>query len=128
MSAAVRQYAAPPLRTGRLSASVRRAVRRCGGLATPVWHGGRWVPVALAIGALPFLGSYTVGLPGHQAVSALALTFLCLPCVCDDAWGRGLSAILLAFGAHCAVVIALAHGDPQGVTPLVPDAGTYWHK
>jgi hypothetical protein len=69
-----------------------------------------------------------LGVSGHQAVSALALMLLSLPCAREDAWGRGLGTIALAYAAHCAVVIALAQADPQGVAPLVPHGETYWQK
>jgi len=84
--------------------------------------------LALAIGTLPFLVSYTLDVPGHQAASAILLILLCLPYAREDAWVRGIGAIALAYMAHCGVVIALAHADLQHVIPLLPDADAYWQK
>jgi hypothetical protein len=86
------------------------------------------MPTALAVGTLPVVASYTLGVPGHQVASALALTLLCLSCAREDAWLQGIGAIALAYAAHCVMVIALAYGDPQGVAPLLPDAESYWQK
>jgi hypothetical protein len=77
---------------------------------------------------VPCIVSYGLGVPGHQAVSALALTPLCLPCVRRDAWLQGMSLIALAFAAHCAVVITLSQVDAYGVGAILPDATAYWHK
>lgn len=112
----------------RLSAPVCRAASQCAGLAEPACRGWRWVVSALAVGTQPFLVSYTLGVPGHQVASAFLLMLLCLPCARVNAWARGIGSIALAYAAHCLVVIALAHADPQGVSPLLPDADAYWQK
>ena len=86
------------------------------------------MPASIAVGTLPFLISYATGAPGHQIISALLLMMLCLPCAREDDWVKGISVIAVAYMAHCAVVIALAYTDPQGVAITLPGAESYWQK
>jgi hypothetical protein len=112
----------------RLPVSARRATYNFAGLARPVCQGWRWIPAAFAAGTLPFLISYATGAPGHQAVSALLLMMLCLPCAREDDWVKGVSIIALTYVAHCAVVIAFAYLDARGVAIVLPGAESYWQK
>ncbi|HEX8920730.1 MAG TPA: hypothetical protein VF766_04600, partial [Pyrinomonadaceae bacterium] len=106
----------------RLPVSARRATYNFAGFAQPFCEGARWLPASILVGSLPFLISYATGAPGHQIVSALLLMMLCLPCAREDNWLKGIGVMALAYMAHCAVVIALAYVDPQGVAPLLPGA------
>jgi hypothetical protein len=112
----------------RLPISARRATYNFAGLALPFCEGRRWMPASITIGALPFLISYVTGAPGHQAVSALLLMILCLPCALKDDWVKGVGIIALTYVAHCAVVIALAYADPGGAAVILPGAESYWQK
>jgi hypothetical protein len=53
---------------------------------------------------------------------------LCLPAAREEDWLKGIGLMALAYMAHCALVIALAYADPQGVAPLLPGADAYWQK
>ncbi|HUQ32247.1 MAG TPA: hypothetical protein VM095_09005 [Pyrinomonadaceae bacterium] len=112
----------------RLPVSARRATYNFAGLAQPFCEGSRWIPAAISAGTLPFLISYATGAPGHQAVSALLLMMLCLPCARADDWVKGVSLIALTYVAHCAVVIAFAYWDPRGAAIVLPGAESYWQK
>lgn len=112
----------------RLTGKARWAAEDFASLARPVCRGWFWLPSAVAAGAAPFLVSWRLGIPGHQAVSAALLVSLCLACAREGAWVKGVGVIAVAFGAHCALVIAAAHVDSAHVSALLPGADAYWQK
>lgn len=84
--------------------------------------------MALAIGVLPFLFSWLLQIPGHQLVSALALTFACLYFAGKNRYIPAIVTIAVAYLAHCLVVIGVAVEDANGVSSVLPGAADYWLK
>ncbi len=87
-----------------------------------------WLVSALVIGGLPVALSIWTNVPGHQLISALLLSALCLGLARTDRWIAGISAITVAFVAHSLVVILLVPNDRAKVDRLFPRAGEYWDK
>jgi hypothetical protein len=108
--------------------SVRYWIRRIAEWAEPGSRGGRWIPLAAAIGAAPFLAFCILGRSGHQFVSALGLALLVFGCARRDAWIKGMAAITLAFLTHSAVVIAVAYHAPGRTAAMIPNGADYWTK
>jgi hypothetical protein len=83
---------------------------------------------AIIVGGVPFGLSLLAGVGGHQLVSAIGLSLLCLALAKDDAWVKGIATIALTFLAHSVLVIAFARQMPDTVQPLLPGAEDYWQK
>jgi hypothetical protein len=98
------------------------------GFAGPWGRGLRGCLAAIALGALPLLLSGSLGVSGHEAISAAGLLLLCLACVREDAWKEGIAFILLAFLAHGAAAVALSSFDPSAAAKVMPGAEEYWRK
>ena len=113
---------------GRIVVSGLRRVSSIAGIAAPAVRGCRWVVAAVVVGGLPFVLSVFTGFGGHQLVSAIGLSLLCLALAKDDAGAKGIATIALTFLTHCIVVIALARQMPDTVGPLLPGAEEYWQK
>jgi hypothetical protein len=87
-----------------------------------------WIVLPIAIGALPVVLDYSLGLSTHRFVTALLLVPLLLAAVVRDWEMRGLAALSLAFVAHSALTIALAACDPVGLAPVCPGGADYWER
>jgi len=97
--------------------------------AADCWSRGlRGMASAAAVGTLPVLLSIALSVPGHQIVSALLLSLLCLSCVRRDAGFQAVGLALTAFVVHGAVVMVLVHAWPDRMSRLLPGAAEYWHK
>ncbi len=126
----------------RLWGGYRRTLFQVASRSRCLSSGWWWVVTATLIGAVPFLVSYglelsrhvPVSIPnpdelaGHQLLSGIVLSVLCLGCALDDAWKKGLAAIVLAFAAHALVVITLSHYRPAQSAAVLPGGAEYWHK
>ncbi|MEW6212011.1 MAG: hypothetical protein AB1631_26885 [Acidobacteriota bacterium] len=108
--------------------SARQFAHRFAGAAEPLCRSWRWMPSAILAGVLPLLLSYWLKVKGHQIASAVLLMLLCLHCVRESKWVKGIALMALAFLAHSSLAIALACIDPQGVASVFPDAQDYWQK
>ncbi|MEL6182458.1 MAG: hypothetical protein AAFS10_26110 [Myxococcota bacterium] len=94
----------------------------------PLTHGPRWVISALFIGLAPLGFSLLTGLPGHQLISGILLSLVCLSLAHRDRWGAGLGALALAYLSHSIVAIAASAIDPATTSAIFPDAASYWAK
>lgn len=92
-------------------------------------RGWRWLPLALAAGILPLLLCWPLGSGAHQTLSGLALTVLVWGALASGRARVGIATILLAYGSHSLVAIAMAATTPvEQLAGLFPDGPAYWAK
>ncbi|MBI4747632.1 MAG: hypothetical protein HY774_04045 [Acidobacteria bacterium] len=106
----------------------RKAAGRFIDLAEPCCRHQRWIGTAILIGVLPVVGSYWLSVKGHQLISAILLTVVCLYSIRINAWPQGMATLALAYLFHSLVVILFSIHDPQGMALVLPDAEAYWKK
>jgi hypothetical protein len=94
----------------------------------PLGRGWRWLPAAVAVGAIPVAASYLFNVPGHGLVTAVALWLLFLACVREGAAAKGLSVVAVAFATHSIVAIALAELDPSPLSRIFAGGEEYWQR
>ena len=82
----------------------------------------------MLIGAAPLLLFFGLGVYGHQWVSAIGLSTLCLGFVAKDRWWQCIAAISLAFIAHSLLAIALVRSAPERSSVILPKAEAYWEQ
>ncbi|QEL18422.1 hypothetical protein [Limnoglobus roseus] len=109
-------------------AKVAKAVSSVAFGCEPAVRGFRWIPTALAIGALPLLAGYELGLWPTQLLTGLFLSVVLLPCVMADQFARALAVVALAIGSHSALAIALSAADPVGAAAALRGSSDYWHQ
>ena len=107
---------------------VRRNVRAAAAAFSRATIGTRWIPLAVAVGALPLLLAWPLGSSFHQPLSALLLFALLMGPVRDDRTGAGLGLLAIAFLVHCGVAIALSAGVPEQAAGLFPGGEDYWAR
>ncbi len=105
-----------------------RVLARCEGVARAFDRPGLWVPICLAIGALPAGLSYATGVGGAHAATALAAAVLLAGAAVRDAAFRGIAALALIVIAHSAVNVRLAATDPEGLVAVLPAGARYWDE
>lgn len=104
---------------------------RIGVLATqfdPLTRGWLWLPASLATGAVPVLLLLGLRSSGHQLVTAMLLTVLCLPLVWRDAWWQGLATISIVFVSHSVIAILVSMCYPTESLTMFPGGDQYWQR
>lgn len=87
-----------------------------------------WPLVALLTGTVPLLVSFLTGLGGHQVVSAMLLSGICLGLVWKDRWVAAIFAISLMFLGHSILAVYLAQHFPETCDQIMPKAREYWEQ
>ena len=107
------------------AATSLRQLARC---SEHLFPGHRAFVAAGLLGGAPFALSFLLGLPGHQVVSAILLSFLMLALVRRDALVAGMACMVVAFASHSTLVILAAKYHPTRTASVVPDGASYWEK
>lgn len=109
-------------------AGIRRRVAERADRAAHALRGARAFAAAAAVGTLPLLLSWALGVPGHAAVAGALLAAVGAACAWSGSGRRGVLALLAAFALHNALALELAWADPEGAARVMPDAADYWDK
>ncbi len=96
------------------------------GLADPWLDRPSWWLGCVLVGVMPLLLGVGIGTWLQQPLTGLGLFVLLLAAVRRDLPGRGMGALALGFGAHCAVAIALSAAVPEMASTAMPDGEGYW--
>ena len=87
-----------------------------------------WAATAIGIGIVPLLLSLALGIIGHQILSAILLSLLCIGLLWKDGWIRCIIAITLTFLSHSALAVIFAQHYPDLCAEIMPKAADYWEQ
>ncbi len=112
----------------RLNAPTARAILRAASFAEPLVRGLRWLPTAIAVGAIPILLASVLGTSFHQTLTGLLLVPLLLACVVQDRFVRGIAIVVTVIGVHSFIAITLSATDPERAAMILDGSAPYWER
>ena len=113
---------------GRLRCDLAKTIRGIAGASLFFVNQTWWPLYAILVGIVPLLISFITGWQGHQLVSAIGLSFMCIGFVYHDRWVKCIFAITLVFVAHSILAIGISLNYPEVGAEIFPKAADYWAR